>query len=172
MPQGSILGALADDTTLYVCDKNLNNTMKDLEHDSLIAIEWFNSNYMKLNEDKCHSFVLGHKYEHLLAKIGQSIIWEKNNVKILGMDIDSKLSFDAHVSSLCAKAGRKLTALTRLAKFLMTHQRRILIRAFIESQFNYCRLVWMFHSRKLIRGLISYQKEMNLLLFTIATYKL
>ena len=123
-------------TPRYVCDKNLNNTMKDLEHDSLIAIEWFNSNYMKLNEDKCHVFVLGHKYEHLWAKIGQSIIWEQNNVKLLGMNIDSKLSFDAHVSSLCAKAGRKLTALTRLAKFLTTHQRRILIRAFIESQFN------------------------------------
>ena len=80
-------------------------------------------------------------------------------------------------------------SLTRLAKFLTTHQRRILIRAFIESQFNYCRLVWMFHSRKL--GIIIYKKDryvlfmamvllplknylvkMNLLQFTIATYKL
>ena len=75
------------------------------------------------------------------------------------MNIDSKLSFDAHVSSLCAKAGRKLTALTRLAKFLTTHQRRILIRAFIESQFNYCRLVWMFHSRKLNKRISKLQER-------------
>ena len=75
------------------------------------------------------------------------------------MNIDSKLSFDAHVSSLCAKAGRKLTALTRLAKFLTTHQRRILIRAFIEYQFNYCRLLWMFHSRKLNKRINKLQER-------------
>ena len=126
---------------------------------SLIAIEWFNSNYIKLNEDKCHVFVLEHKYEHLWAKIVRSIIWEQNNVKLLGMNIDSKLSFDAHVSLLCAKAGRKLTALTRLAKFLTTYQRRILIRAFIEYQFNYCRLVWMFHSRKLNKRINKLQER-------------
>ena len=75
------------------------------------------------------------------------------------MNIDSKQSFDAHVSSLCAKAGRKLTALTRLAKFLRTHKRIILIRGFIESKFNYCRLVWMFHSRKLNKRINKLQER-------------
>ena len=28
-------------------------------------------------------------------------------------------------------------------------KRRTLMKAFIESQFNYCPLTWMFHSRKL-----------------------
>ena len=44
----------ADDTTFYKCDKDINNLMKSLEHDSLLAIEWFDSNYMKLNESKRH----------------------------------------------------------------------------------------------------------------------
>ena len=71
-------------------------------------------------------------------------------MKLLGVDIDSKLSFKNHVSSLCTtKAGRKLTALTRLVSFLTIEKRRLLMKAFIESQFNYCPLVWMFHSRKL-----------------------
>ena len=33
---------------IYVI-RNLHNTMTHVEHDTLIAIEWFNSNYMKLN---------------------------------------------------------------------------------------------------------------------------
>ena len=83
------------------------------------------------------------------AKVGEVKISEENSVRFLGIDIDSKLSFKNHVSSLCAKAGRKLTALTRLVSFLTIENRRLLMKALIESQFNYCPLVWMFHSRNL-----------------------
>ena len=33
--------------------------------------------------------------------------------------------------------------------FLSTRQLKVLMKSFIESQFNYCRLVWMFYSRRL-----------------------
>ena len=106
----------ADDTTFYKCDKDINNLMKSLEHDSLLAIEWFDSNYMKLNENKCHFTMAGHKHEHIWAKIGQTMIWEQKNVKLLGVHIDSKLSFNDHVTSLCVKAGRKHSC--KIAQFL------------------------------------------------------
>ena len=44
----------ADDTTLHTCSNDISNLIHGLEHDSLLATEWFNSNYMKLNETKCH----------------------------------------------------------------------------------------------------------------------
>ena len=46
------------------------------------------------------------------------------------------------------KASRKLTALGRLSRFLSFDQLRILMKSFIESQFAYCPLVWMFHNRE------------------------
>ena len=42
----------ADDTEFFVCDEDLNSLIKRLEHVSLIAIEWFQNNIMKLNQDK------------------------------------------------------------------------------------------------------------------------
>ena len=30
------------------------------EHDSLLATEWVENNYMKLNQEKCHLLVSGH----------------------------------------------------------------------------------------------------------------
>ena len=39
----------ADDTTFYACDMDSNSLIKRLEHDSFVAIEWFQNNNMKLN---------------------------------------------------------------------------------------------------------------------------
>ena len=50
-------------------------------------------------------------------------------VKLLGISIDDKLSFDKHVSKLCKKLSKKLS-----------------INSFIYSNLNYCPLVWHFMS--------------------------
>ena len=47
-----------DDTTSFVYDLNLEVVLTQL------VIAWFQNNYMKLNTDKCHLFVAGHKFEH------------------------------------------------------------------------------------------------------------
>ena len=39
-----------DDTTFFVCDKDLKPLISKLEHDNHLAIEWFERNYMKLNQ--------------------------------------------------------------------------------------------------------------------------
>ena len=43
----------ADDTTPYVCDKNLIFDMQRLEQQSNIALKWFQDNNMKINAGKC-----------------------------------------------------------------------------------------------------------------------
>ena len=76
----------------------------NLEHDSLIAMEWFECNYMKLNESKCHFLISGNKVETVWAKVGQCKIWEERNVKLLGINIDSQLNFNNEVSYICKKS--------------------------------------------------------------------
>ena len=170
VPQGSVLGPMlfniyindmffalneidicnfADDTTPYVCDSNLKSVLEKLEHNSELAIAWFEMNYMKLNTDKCHLLISGNKNEYMWAKLDEDIVWESNDVELLGVTIDNNLRFDKHVSNICLKANRKLSALTRVAKFVPFKKRRILFKAFIESQFKYCPLVWMFHGRQI-----------------------
>ena len=41
-----------------------------------------------------------------------------------------------------------MSALARISYYLTLHQKRTLIKASFESQFRYCSLTWMFHSRK------------------------
>ena len=69
--------------------------------------------------------------------------------KLLGISIDTRLSFEHHVASLCKKASQKLDALVRIAHYMDFEKRRSLMKAFVISQFNYCPLIWMFHNRAL-----------------------
>ena len=96
---------------------------------------------MKLNTDRCHLIVLVYKHEQVWANIGKDLIWERNDVKRLGITIDRDLKFDKHVLKLCSKANQKLSALSRMAKLLSFNKRRTLCKVFVESQFKYCAIV-------------------------------
>ena len=98
----------ADDTTFYDCDKDLYSLTNRLEHDCLLAIEWFENNHMKLNQENCHLLVSGYKHENFWARIGQTKIRESRKQKLLGAETDSNQNFDLYVSSLSKKAGKKL----------------------------------------------------------------
>ena len=58
----------ADDITFFACDNDLNSLIKRLKNDSLLVIECFQNNNMKLN--KCHLLVFGYKHENVWAQIG------------------------------------------------------------------------------------------------------
>ena len=54
---------------------DLENLVRILAHDSMLAIECFESNYMKLNQDKCYFLLSEHKHEMIWASnIGQTKI--------------------------------------------------------------------------------------------------
>ena len=95
VPQGTVLGPLlfniyindlfyltemtdvcnyADDTTFHACDLDLKSLITRLEHDAALAIEWFESKYMKLNLDKCHFLFSRHKYQTLFVNVGETKI--------------------------------------------------------------------------------------------------
>ena len=136
----------ADDTTPYTIKKNYSELVDALHLDSHTLLDWFSINYFKLNPDKC-KLLISCKQDDLSIDIeGKSIICEKT-VKLLGIKIDNKLTFNEHISSIFKRASLKLHALARISLFMDKQKLRILLKAFIESQFSYCPLIWMFHSR-------------------------
>ena len=66
---------------------------------------------------------------------------------LLGITIDSNLTFENHINNICKKASQKLNALARVAPYMNMQQSRIIMKSFVTSQFGYCPLIWMFHSR-------------------------
>ena len=102
---------------------------------------------MKMNPDKFHLLLSNRK--ELKINICNETISSSKHEKLLGVTIDSKLSFEEHINNLCKKASQKVNALARLASLMSFDQRKLILNSFITTHFSYCPLVWMFHSRHL-----------------------
>ena len=86
-------------------------------------------------------------------------ITTSSEVDLLGVTIDSKLTFDSYIRNICKKASRQLNALFRLNRYLLPHQRKVLTKSFVLANFNYCPMVWHFAVAKMYYKLREFIKE-------------
>ena len=100
---------------------------------------------MKVNPGKCHLLTSTKSPE--VASIDGIQITSSTAETLLGITIDSELNFESHLFAICNKVSRKINAFWWIANYMSLEKRRIVMKTFIESQFNYCPLIWMFHSR-------------------------
>jgi hypothetical protein len=94
---------------------------------------------------------IDHKYyeSKSFVYLEDAFLESEDIVKLLGIHIDKKLNFEHHINTILKIANSKLHALMRVSKYLSWEKLRLLLKSFIESQFNYCPLIWMCHSRAL-----------------------
>ena len=127
--------------------------LKVLAEDTFSVLNWFRFNEMVPNQGKCHLMVADIDHKHYDSKsfvyLEDAFLESEDIVKLLGIHIDKKLKFEHHINIILKKANNKLHALMRVSKYLNQGKLRLLLKSFIEAQFNYCPLIWMCHSRAL-----------------------
>ena len=110
---------------------------------------------MKPNQGKCHLIVADINHKNYLSNsyiyLENTFLENEESVRLLGVQIDKNLDFKEHITSLLKEGNKKLHALMRVKKYMTKDKLRLIMRTFIESQFNYCPLLWMCHSRDLNR---------------------
>ena len=133
-----------DDNTLYRGDKKLENIFVDLKIDLKNVLYWFQVNSLKTNPGKFQFMILGDKKNKtIVLNIHDKEIINSSEVELLGITIDSQLKCKTHFD-LCRKASYKLHGLRRIHNLLTVEKAKMLANAFINSQFTYTPLVWMF----------------------------
>ena len=155
------LHGFADDHTISASDKDFENLKNILIHDSEIAIKWLKNNDMIANPGRFQAIILGKskKTTHTTFIINGKEIESKENVKLLGINIDNKLNFDDHVSKLCSRASGQLNTLFRFNNYLTPETKILAINSFIVSNFQYFPLVWHFSSEKSINKIEQVKKR-------------
>lgn len=161
VPQGSTLGPLfflifindlpfllkrlesklfADDTTLLKSGEDADTLIHDFKIALKPFIEWCKYNRLDINWSKTEFMFICDKRKVQLPEviyIDGTPVKVVSSFKLLGVTIDNKLSFRAHVSAVCSIINRKLFSIKRLF-YLATSVKMQFFKSFILPYFDYC----------------------------------
>ena len=112
----------ADDNTIYASGNTLEEVMNNLENDLTSIWQWFTENGMVANPEKFQLVFLGLKNsQQMCLSINDKIINQCQQVKLLGVAIDSKLNFDEHIFELCPKLNKKSECILKTKELSWQH---------------------------------------------------
>ena len=152
VPEGSILGPIlliiflsdlfyiyndfdsasyTDDTIPYVCRQNYVEAIEFLEPTINSIFAWFRNKELIVNSGK--NYFLVSPYQKISLKILDSTVESSPCEELLGITVDSELTFHKHIISICSKPNQKPNALARIIKYLSIDKLKILIISFMTA---------------------------------------
>ena len=113
----AILTNFADDNMIYAAKRDLNQLLKLLEKENEVAIKWFSDNNMTVNPKKFQAIIINRQNRsnhNCCLTINNVEIKSKESVSLLGIEIDNKLNFGKHGSTICKRTNNQLNAISRI----------------------------------------------------------
>ena len=116
---------------------------------------------MQTNISKFQSIILRPKgsISDVTFCISESILTPVYCVKLLGVKIDDRLSFDDLISSICLRVSYQINGLRRITKYMTIENRISIYNAFLSANFTYCNTVWHFCSNRSLYMLEKVNKK-------------
>ena len=116
--KGLCINAYADDKQIYDSDKDPVKLETRLQCQLLEADHWFGLNGMITNPDKYQAMILGNTNYTFSFKVNDINIPVKDNIDLLGVNINKNLPFDSHVKNICTKVNNQVYVISRFPRFI------------------------------------------------------
>ena len=157
-----LLILFADDTNVFMSDKDVNylSVMLNLKMDILSI--WFKANRLSLNIKKNKLMVFKPRQKRSICNI-QISIDNQNIVKVketnfLGVILDENLNWKSEISHVASKVVKSIGIISRCSFFLPKTSLRMLYYSLIYPYFYYCNIVWASTYKTNLRRLVVLQK--------------
>ena len=137
--QNSEVCNFADDNTIYTFDDSIETILRLLNGDINNVLECFKYNEMAANPDKVQVIFMGlEKGQKLSLEMSGVPVRTTEDVKLLGIAIESKLQFQSHLEAICKTANQKVKAFFRIARYIQKHKAYVFYKTFIRSTIVHC----------------------------------
>lgn len=146
VPHGVHLVGFADDLAVIGVAKT-GQQLEDVINPVLQAIDtWMTSRGLELAHHKSEAVILSRRWAFTPPRLtlGGHVIALKNQLRYLGVILDRRLTFAAHVDTVAKKASRSAAAIARLMPNINgpDQSKRRLLASVTESQLLYAAPVW------------------------------
>ena len=164
LPNYCYINLYADDTIIYCIHADINVVKQQLQASISQLMHWFKINKLSINSDKTNTMLLSsmkHKFRatKLDMKVDDTVLEQVEEIKYLGLVIDSHLTWKSHIYSLCKKISPKLVALARLSHILNKDTLLKIYNGTIQPILDYCCTVWGHCNTGFIHKLQTYQNR-------------
>ena len=142
------LSMYADDHQMYHTGSDQSSVTSKIRDSARTATKWYDSNLLAGNLKKSQTMNIGYSQDinsaaHAIC-VNNEEIKTVENLKLLGVIIDSKLNCTDHISSICKKASQRIGVLMRLRNLIPTKAKLVLFKSAVLPYLTYCHLVWHF----------------------------
>jgi Reverse transcriptase (RNA-dependent DNA polymerase) len=182
VPQGSVLGPLlfllyindinttvnlchiklfADDTLVYISDKNVEQAISKMNSELYKLNEWLKLNKLILNNEKTVYMIINNKKvetDETIKMDGKNIM-KVDQVKYLGIILDNKLNFNEHFENVVKKISNKTWFLSRMKFKLDKSHRTLVYKTMIEPHLQYCSTILFIMSDEKVEKLQKLQNR-------------
>lgn len=142
--RGSKVSLYADDFKIYRLIKKPEDAYV-LQSDLDNIARWCINNGMVLNHNKCFHISFTKKIRPIIStyKINGEQLTKKNEIRDLGVTLDSKLRFNAHIDNVVKKATWMMGFIRRNARnFKQSNTKIILYCSLVRSHLEFASVVW------------------------------
>lgn len=115
-----------------------------IDNDGRQASRWYRENLLQGNPSKYLAMITSNDSTQRGVQIDNFIVRPMEKLKILGVLFDRNLLFSNHISTVCKKAGMRVSILMRMRNMISMRVKLRIYKAAALPYLIYCSLVWHF----------------------------